>query len=141
MKTRRHVALAAFAALIGASLLSADKGGSNGQINETRLRTLLAGSALQGKTPEGHADFRSDARGRIRLNVEVEYVNLPAGTVLTVSVQEEQVVTSVGTIKLSAFGGGELELNSEDGEAVPAVKKGDMVTVGNGGKRILAGVF
>jgi hypothetical protein len=72
----------------------------------------------------------------------VENVNLPAGTVLTVSLHAGLTVTVVGTIKLSAFGAGELELNSEDGATVSTVVKGDMVTVSNAaGSRILAGVF
>jgi hypothetical protein len=74
------------------------------------------------------------------LNVEVENFNLPTGTLLTIAVQGGTTVTTAGTIKLLAFGSGELELNSEDGAAVPAVHKGDMVTVSNAGSRILAGV-
>jgi hypothetical protein len=138
MITRIHVALTATLLLIGAVAAIADQGGQN---NETRLKTRLAGSAVQAKTPEGSADFRSDSRGRSRLNVEVENVNLAAGTVLTVSVQDGITVTVVGTIKLSSFGGGELELDSQDGATVPALKKGDLVTVSNAGSRILAGAF
>jgi hypothetical protein len=48
--------------------------------------------------------------------------------------------TVVGHIALK-FGGGELELNSQDGDTVPALVKGSMVTVANGGTTILAGVF
>jgi hypothetical protein len=139
MKPRIQIALASALLLLGAIAATADKGGD--QKNEVRMRTRLAGAAIQGKTPEGNADFRSDSRSRTRLNVEVEDVNLAAGTVLTVVVQDGTTKTTVGTIKLSSFGGGELELNSDDGEAVPAVKKGDMVTVSNAGATILAGVF
>ena len=68
-------------------------------------------------------------------------MNLAAGTVLTVSVMDGSTATTVGTIALSTFSEGELELNADDGQVVPKVKKGDMVTVSSGGKRILAGVF
>jgi hypothetical protein len=120
-----------------ASMANADHGNGNNNNAETRLRTRLAGAAIQGQTPEGSADFRVDAKNRSRLNVEVEHVNLPAGTVLTVSVGG----SAVGTITLSALGFGELELNSQDGDTVPAVKAGDMVVVSNGATAILTGVF
>jgi hypothetical protein len=68
--------------------------------------------------------------------VDVENVNLPDGTTLDVSVG----ITLVGHITLK-LGFGELELNSQDGDTVPAVVKGNMVTVANGGTTILAGVF
>jgi hypothetical protein len=140
--SKTHVALALALLVTGAvNVIQADNGGKNGQNNETRLKTKLAGAPIQGKTPEGSADFRSDSRGRSRLNVEVEHVNLPAGTMLTVSVQHGAVITNVGMITLSALGGGELELDSQDGATVPAVQPGDMVTVANGGVTILAGVF
>jgi hypothetical protein len=118
------------------SLAKADHGNGNNN-NETRLRTRLAGAAIQGQNPEGNADFRVDAKNRSRLNVEVEHVNLPAGTVLTVSVAGNVV----GHITLSALGFGELELNSQDGDTVPAVNPGDMVVVSNGATAILTGVF
>jgi hypothetical protein len=73
--------------------------------------------------------------------VEVENVNLKAGTVLDVSVQHGAVTTPVGHITLSALGAGELELNSQDGDTVPAVQSGDMVVVRNAGTPILAGTF
>jgi hypothetical protein len=118
------------------SLAKADHGNGNNN-NETRLRTRLAGAAIQGQNPEGNADFRVVAKKRSRLNVEVEHVNLPAGTVLTVSVAGNVV----GHITLSALGFGELELNSQDGDTVPAVNPGDMVVVSNGATAILTGVF
>ena len=147
-----HAVLGAALMVMGATGVKADDHGKDGQNNgqnngqnqanaETRLRTRLAGGPIQGKTPEGNADFRVDtARNRSRLNVEVENVNLPAGTVLTVTLQRGATMTPLGTIKLDAFGFGELELNSQDGDAVPAVQAGDMVLVAHGGT-ILAGVF
>ncbi len=123
-----------------ASITRADHDGGTKNA-ETRLRTRLAGAAIQGKTPEGHADFRMDDKGRTRLNVEVENVNLAAGTVLDVSIQHGMTSTVVGHITLSALGFGELELNSQDGDAVPAVQSGDMVIVKNGTAAILTGVF
>src|SRR3954464_104677 len=100
--------------------------------NEVRLRTQLTGNAIGNNTPSGHADFRADSRGRTRLNVEVEHVNLPQGTTLTVTLTHAGATTTIGTLMLNAVGEGELELNSQDGNTVPAVQAGDVVTVMNG---------
>jgi hypothetical protein len=135
-------------ALGAASIARADHGNNNDNNNnnnnnatETRLRTRLAGGAINLKTPEGNADFRSDSNGRTRLQVEVENVNLPNGTVLDVSVLHNGAPANVGHITLSASGFGELELNSQDGNAVPAVVSGDVVIVSNAGTAILSGTF
>src|SRR5882724_3224202 len=104
MKTSlRKVLMFASSALLmaGTTIGYADGPGSgNGQNAQVRLRTTLAGSAIQGRKPEGNADFRNDGQGRARLNVEVENVNLPSGVVLTVSVVHAGVVMAVGKITL-----------------------------------------
>lgn len=115
--------------------------GDDGNNTEVRLRTRLAGAAINGKTPEGNAEFRSESSGRTRFKVEVENVNLAAGTTLNVSVQHGATTTLAGHITLDAFGFGELELDSQDGDVVPPVVKGDMVIVSNGATPILSGVF
>jgi hypothetical protein len=117
----------------------ADHGGTS-QPSQTRLRTNLTGAAIQGRTPEGHAEFRSE-NSRIRLDVEVENVNLPAGTVLTVTIQHGATSSSVGTITLSANGESELELESDHGAVLPAIMQGDIVSVSAAGTTIMAGVF
>ena len=114
---------------------------ADGNKNETRLRAQLTGAAIGNITPSGNADFRSDSRGRTRLNVEVEHVNLPQGTVLTVTLTHAGTTTTVGTFTLSATGFAELELNSQDGQTVPAVQSGDMIAVMNGASFVLSGVF
>ena len=119
MKKRWNVIAATVAAVVIAltgSVVRADNGNNNNA--ETRLKAKLTGPAISGKTPEGSADFRMDSRGRSRLNVEVEHVNLAAGTMLTVSLTHAGASSNVGSIKLSALGGGEIELNSQDGDAV-----------------------
>ncbi len=127
-------------ALGGAAISRADHGDHNNN-NQVRLKTRLAGAAIQDKTPECSAEFRSDSRNRTKFTVEVEKINLPAGTMLDVDVQHNGASQTVGQIKLSAAGSGELELESQDGDTVPVVQAGDMVTVSNAGKTILAGVF
>lgn len=130
--TRRSLALVAILGL-GAALSAA---------TETRLRTRLAGPRIEGMTPSGSADFRGGA-GRARLNVQVEDVNLPAGTEVNVFLISDSVAKKLGTITISAAPtrGGELELNTQDGEVVPAAEKGDMIVVRHPAGRILAGIF
>jgi hypothetical protein len=139
----RAVLALTLAAGLAVPALHADQNGKNNSQNaQVRLKTNLAGAAIQGKKPEGSADFRSDtSKGRTQFNVEVENVNLPAATVLDVAVTQAGVTSIVGKITLSAFGSGELELNSQDGATVPAIVAGAMVTVSNAGTPILAGVF
>jgi hypothetical protein len=121
---------------------SAKDGNDGHDGGRSRSRTTLAGPAIAGQTPNGHADTRVDSsRGRSRVNVEVEDVNLAAGTVLPVVVIHGDARTMVGTITLDAFHSGELELNSQDGDTVPAVQQGDIVIVMNADVAILTGVF
>ena len=114
---------------------------NNNNNAQVRLRTTLAGAAIQGIKPEGNADFRNDGQGRTRLNVEVENVNLAAGTILNVAVVHAGVSTMIGTITLGSGGENELELDSQNGQTVPAIISGDMVTVANVAAVILAGAF
>ncbi len=110
-----------------------------GKATEIRMRTALAGGAIAGLVPSGQADFRAiESQGRTRLNVEVEDVNL-VGSKVDVFVDGEKI----GSITISAapIRGGELELNSQDGQLVPAVKSGALVVVRNGATAILSGVL
>lgn len=146
-----YATLAAAVLMLGTvSFVRADdggKGGSSGKGNQTteiRLRSRLAGGPLGTPpvTPEGNADFRSDSKGRTRLNVEVEHVNLADGSVLTVAFVHAGVSTNIGTITLKiASPENELELDSQKGDTVPALVAGDMITVSNGPTVILAGAL
>jgi hypothetical protein len=98
----------------------------------------LAGAAINGLLPKGHAKFRSRANGRRQLNVEIEKVNLPAGTVLNVLVDN----ANVGQLTLSSSLENELELETEHGAIVPTVTSTSTVVVTNAqGATILSGVF
>ena len=116
-------------------------GNNNNNNAQVRLRTTLAGAVIQGIKPEGNADFRNDGQGRTRLNVEVENLNLAAGTVLNVAVVHAGVSTMIGKIRVGNGGENELELDSQNGQTVPAIVSGDMVTVANVAAVVLAGAF
>lgn len=109
--------------------------GPNG---ETRIESRLAGAAINGLVPKGHARFRVRTDGRRKLNVEVEKVNLPAGTILSVFVDNVRV----GQITLAATLENELELDTERGNTVPNVTTASTVAVTNAqGATILSGTF
>ena len=144
MKTSIYSSLASalLVAVAVSSVFASDggKGTNSGKPTQVRLRTDLAGAAIAGKKPAGKADVRMDP-SRSQIDVEVEDVNLAAGTVLTVAVVHGGVSTIVGTITLSSTAENELNLESQHGDVVPAVVSGDMITVSNGATVILAGVF
>lgn len=130
--TRRMFTLAAIAMFAAAPAL-VQAGGSD----ETRLRAQLSGARIDGLTPSGHADFRA-GNGRAQLDVQVEDVKVPVGTMLDVYLNNNKI----GTIRVEALTlGGELELNSQDGAMVPNVASGSVVVVKMGDRGIVAGVF
>ncbi|MDT7541450.1 MAG: hypothetical protein QOE33_1354 [Acidobacteriota bacterium] len=106
---------------------------------DLRVRIPLAGAAIGGMLPQGHADFRSRVGGARTFEVEVEDVNLPAGTALSVLING----TNVGQIVLNSVFRGEIELETEHGQTVPAITQGTTVTIINTatGATVLAGTF
>lgn len=103
---------------------------------EIRLRTALAGTTINGVVAKGKAEARSSSRFK-SLKVEAEKVNLADGTVMTVSING----AAVGSFALKGRQG-ELELNTKDGDTVPAIQAGDVVTVTDPtGTTILTGKF
>lgn len=110
---------------------------------ELVLRTRLAGGAIDGLVPSGHADYR-ERPGERRFSTEVEDVNLPAGTILSVSILRDGNETKVGEIVLGPppVRGGDLNLDTRDGQPVPVMRPGTVVIVREpDGTAILAGVL
>ncbi len=130
-KTQKALALAAMIAG-GVSLA--------GDFDEVRLRTQLAGGPLGGIVASGSADFRlRPSRGDRSFNLEVEDLNLPAGTTLQVWVNNEPI----GRLVVSGLParGGEIELSSRDGAAVPKLEAGDVVSLRSNAGTLLSGVL
>jgi hypothetical protein len=104
---------------------------------EVRIEARLAGAAINGLTPTGHAKFRS-RNGNRNFEVEVEKVNLPAGTILNVFVDG----VKVGDLTIASTLENEFEVESEHGEFVPDVTTASTVVVSNvQGQTIVSGVF
>lgn len=104
-----------------------------------RLRTALSGSTFNQVTPSGHAEYRADDKGRRRLNVEVEHVNLPDGTKLTVEAIQGGVTLALPTSTLELhLQAGELEI--ENG-APDLSKASTTIQVRSGATIILTGVL
>src|SRR5256714_371305 len=128
------VVLTACALVLSAATVAADQSGSQ----ETRIVAALSGAAIGGVTPKGAAEFRQRADGRRSLEVEVEHVNLPAGTVLNILVDGARV----GQLTLSPALENEFEIESEHSATVPSVAVGSTVIVTNAqGQTVLSGVF
>jgi hypothetical protein len=102
------------------------------------VQTNLSGPAINGLTPSGVALHRTQTDGSRRFRVEVEDVNLPAGTVLNVLVNG----TNIGTFTINSFRQGELERNTNDGQTVPNVNVGTVVSVRTqNGATVASGTF
>ena len=106
--------------------------------NESIIRAALSGPAINGVTPKGEAEHHTRADGKRTLEVEVEDVNLPAGTVLGVFVDGNKI----GSLTINSFREGKLELETEDGQTVPNVSPGTQVIVKTqAGATIVSGMF
>lgn len=109
---------------------------------EIELRGPLAGGAIDGLRPSGHADYRERPNEK-RFSTEVEDVKLPAGTVLTVFIiRPSGTEVRVGSLTLDQQRGGDLNLDSRDGDFVPIMRAGVVVIVREAdGTAVLSGVM
>src|SRR5918996_3782566 len=87
-----------------------------------------------GIAADGHADYRERGNS-MRLNVEVEDVS-PNST-FTIEISGN----TLGTITTNSFGTAELELNTNDGQVVPKILRGDLVQIFQGTELMLSGNF
>ncbi|HLG16211.1 MAG TPA: hypothetical protein VJH03_17140 [Blastocatellia bacterium] len=105
--------------------------------NEVRLRVQLAGATINGMTPKGKAEFRS-RNNTNQFTVQVENMNFPDGTVFNVAVNGQPLSQQI-TIALLRGG---FQLNTNDGDVVPAIGLGATVVVTDqAGATVLAGSF
>jgi hypothetical protein len=117
--------------------------GSGSSGTEIRLRARLTGNAIGNLVPSGHADFRERAGRFVRFSAEVEDVNLPVDSELEVFVSPSSVCsgTLLGTVELgpAPFRGADLNLDTRDGDTVPPMAVGNIVSVCFNGAPIVSG--
>lgn len=94
----------------------------------SRLRTELAGPAIAGVEPSGHANWRALDTGEERISVEVEDVNLPDGSTLGVLTDCGGVAPLGLMVVINQKS--ELELDERVvGDMVPTCLAGNSVTI------------
>ncbi|HEX6182481.1 MAG TPA: hypothetical protein VFZ44_01125 [Pyrinomonadaceae bacterium] len=136
LSSAARAALACVALLATLAALAAAPAFAND--DETIIEAGLIGAAIGGQTPHGKAVFRQRPGNDLKLQVEVQDVNLPAGTVLTVFVGGQQFAT----LTIDSLRAGRVEHETERGQAVPAVTNGTSVVVRNSsGANIVTGAF
>ncbi len=108
--------------------------------DDVTLRAHLTGAAISGITPKGNAEYSTEVEHgatQSELEVEVEKVNLPDRTALTVCVNSN----AIGRITLRRKHGS-FHVSTEHSGTVPAVQAGDLVTVkAADGSVVLSGSF
>jgi len=124
-------------ALLLASITMGLSGVANGKAGDAKLTARLAGASINRMVPKGVAESRTRADGSRQLKVQVENVNL-IGTTLDVLIDNAKV----GELTISAVLAGELQLNTNDGQAVPPIGRGSScVVTDQAGTTIAAGTF
>jgi hypothetical protein len=112
---------------------------------EVRFKTKLTGNAINGLIPSGQAVFRERAGRFARFSAEVEDVNLAEDIELDVFVDRSAVCsgTIIGTIILgpAPIRGGDLNLDTRNGQMVPKLKTGDLISVCVKGAPVVSGIL
>jgi hypothetical protein len=110
----------------------------NSNEDEIRINASLSGAPINGVTPFGVAEYKViPSRNRRTLEVYANSVNRPAGTVLTVIVDN----ATAGTMTLDSLQNGVLNLETQNGQTVPVISNGSTVDVREGSTTILSGIF
>ena len=95
---------------------------------ETRLRAR-ENKVINGVEAELRGDFRSKG-SPIRLNAELENINLPAGTKVAFCLLQNGTKSRIGVGQVHMEAGrpvAEIELEANDGDSVPTVAAGDVL--------------
>ena len=95
---------------------------------QTRLRARK-NKVINGIEAQLRGDYRADPNP-IRLNAELENINIPVGTKVAFCLLQNGVKSLVGVGQVSLVGGiptAFVELNVNDGDVVPNVSAGDVL--------------
>ena len=117
--------------VLNGKIVSAD------ELRDTRIQASLSGAPINGVTPAGFSEYRIDDENRRKLDVQATSVNLAAGTVLDVFVNN----ASVGQMGVDGFGNAFISLDTNNGQNVPFINNGNPIQVRQNGNAILTGSF
>jgi hypothetical protein len=123
MKTRTRFATVV-ALLVLAIMSSATQ-----SLAETRLRARR-NKVVNGIEAELRGDYRENNNSPIRLNADLEQINIPVGTPVAFCLLQNGVNTLVGVGKIALVGGvrvASVDLTASDGDIVPQVNPGDVL--------------
>ncbi|HEY8560200.1 MAG TPA: FG-GAP-like repeat-containing protein [Pyrinomonadaceae bacterium] len=135
---KRVFAIVLFAAFwVSIPFILSDAPVSADELSDTRIQATLTGVAINAVTPAGFSEWRLDDGGRRRLDVQASSVNLPAGTVLSIVVNN----AAIGQTSVNNLGGAFFSIDSNNGQTVPVINFGDPVEVRNGAGVVLSGRF
>lgn len=126
---------AAIFAWVAVPFLMQEKVSAGGIVVLVRTANLV--SPTGSVNPHGEAEYQLYQDGNREIEVEIEDVNLPAGTALDAIVDGN----SIGQIILAADQRGRLKLRTEDGQNVRVTNDGSTVEVRNGATVLVAGVL
>ena len=124
MKTRMR--FATVAALLVLTIMSSSSQSWADQ--QTRLRARK-NKVVNGIEAELRGDYREN-NAPIRLNSELEQINIPAGTPVAFCLVQDGVSTLLGVGRVVLIGGvqvASVELEASDGDVVPKVSAGDVL--------------
>jgi hypothetical protein len=105
--------------------------------SDTRIQASLTGAPINGVTPTGFSEHRLDDSGRRRLSVQANSLNLAAGTVLEIFIND----ALVGQMSVDGFSNAFLSIDTNNGQNVPVVNFGNPIQVRQNGTAILSGSF
>lgn len=134
-KTGAVLLLAAFWMIIPLALNGFQAGAE--EMRDTRIQATLTGAPINGVTPTGFSEHRLDDDGRRRLSVQANSVNLPAGTVLDIFINN----APVGQMSVDGFSNAFFNIDTNNGQNVPVVNFGNPIEVRQGNSIIVSGTF
>lgn len=123
--TKKATRYAGLAAMILVGIMSAANAVSAQDIRLSARKNKI----INGFEAQLRGDYRADPNP-IRLNAQLENINLPTGTRVAFCLLQNGVKTKIGVGKVSFIGGilvAEVELATNDGQFVPVVNAGDVL--------------
>lgn len=126
MNTR--IQFASLAALLIVAMMASSSQMWAQQAKQVRLRARQ-NKAINGVEAELRGDYRENS-APVRLNAELENINIPPGTPVAFCLLQNGVKTKIGVDQVAIVVGrptASIELEANDGDTVPQVNTGDVL--------------